>query len=83
MGTRPKTSGTREYGGLKRWIWRRIQSGIDEEPLEVRAVEVTASSVGDAPVRPSHRRQRTGQWVLSDEFELVSARSVRLSLMPL
>jgi hypothetical protein len=36
---------------------RRLQSnlprgGIDEETLEIRAVEVTSSSIGDAPMLP-------------------------------
>lgn len=42
----------RKYGGSKRRIWRRIHIGIDEETLEVRAVEVTGSNVGDAPMLP-------------------------------
>lgn len=43
---------TRKHGGSKRRIWRKILIGIDEETLEVRAVEITSSSVGDAPVLP-------------------------------
>ncbi len=39
-------------GGSKRRIWRKIHIGIDEETLEVRAVEVTTSNVGDAPMMP-------------------------------
>lgn len=42
----------RKHGGPKRRIWRRIHLGIDEEALEVRAVEVTGSNIGDAPVLP-------------------------------
>ncbi|EBA18686.1 ISSpo9, transposase [Roseobacter sp. SK209-2-6] len=42
----------RKHGGPKRRIWRKIQIGIDEETLEVRAVEVTISKVGDAPMLP-------------------------------
>ena len=33
-------------------IWRKIHIGIDEETLEVRAIEVTTSNVGDAPMLP-------------------------------
>ena len=40
----------RAVGGSKRRIWRKIHIGIDEETLEVRAVEVTGSNIGDAPV---------------------------------
>ena len=42
----------RKHGGSKRRIWRKIQIGIDEETLEVRAVEVTSSNIGDAPILP-------------------------------
>ena len=42
----------RKHGGPKRRIWRKIHIGIDEETLEVRAVEVTGSNIGDAPVLP-------------------------------
>gem|GEM_PF-5609776 len=38
--------------GSKRRIWRKIHIGIDEETLEVRAVEVTSSNIGDAPMLP-------------------------------
>jgi hypothetical protein len=41
-----------KHGGSKRRIWRKIHIGIDEETLEVRAVEVTSSNIGDAPVLP-------------------------------
>ena len=42
----------RKHGGQKRRVWRKIHLGIDEETLEVRAVEVTSSDVGDAPMLP-------------------------------
>ena len=42
----------RKHGGAKRRIWRKIHIGIDEETLEVRAVEVTTNNVGDAPMLP-------------------------------
>jgi hypothetical protein len=42
----------RKHGGSKRRIWRKIHIGIDEETLEVRAIEVTGSNIGDAPVLP-------------------------------
>lgn len=42
----------RKHGGPMRRIWRKIHIGIDEETLEVRAVEVTGSNVCDAPVLP-------------------------------
>jgi hypothetical protein len=42
----------RKHGGPKRRVWRKIHLGIDEETLEVRAVEVTSSEVGHAPMLP-------------------------------
>lgn len=42
----------RKHVGSKRRIWRKIHIGIDEETLGVRAVEVTGSNIGDAPVLP-------------------------------
>jgi len=45
----------RKHGGRKRRLWRKIHTGIDEETLEVRAVEVTTSNVGDAPMLSFHR----------------------------
>ena len=42
----------RKHGGPKRRIWRKIHLAIDEHTLEVRAIEVTTSDVGDAPMLP-------------------------------
>ena len=42
----------RKHGGPKRRVWRKIHLGIDEKTLEVRAVELTGSHIGDAPVLP-------------------------------
>lgn len=42
----------RKHGGPKRRVWRKIHLGIDEQTLEVRAVEITSSDVGDAPMLP-------------------------------
>jgi DDE family transposase len=42
----------RAMGGPKRRLWRKIHIGIDEQTLEIRAVEVTSSSFGDAPMLP-------------------------------
>lgn len=42
----------RKHGGSKRRIWRKLHIGIDEETLEVRAVEVITSNVDDAPMLP-------------------------------
>ena len=37
-------------GGPKRRLWRKIHIRIDEETLEVRAVEITGNNVGGAPL---------------------------------
>jgi len=42
----------RKHGGPKRRVWRKIHIGIDEHTLEVRAVEITGSNTGDAPMLP-------------------------------
>lgn len=42
----------RKHGGSKRRLWRKIHIGIDEQTVEVRAIEVTSSSIGDAPMLP-------------------------------
>jgi hypothetical protein len=42
----------RKHGGPKRRVWRKIHLGVDEETLEIRAVEVTSSNVGDAQMLP-------------------------------
>jgi hypothetical protein len=42
----------RKHGGWKRRVWRKIHLGVDEQTLEIRAVEVTSSNVGDAPMLP-------------------------------
>ena len=43
----------RKHGGPKRRLWRKIHIGIDEKTPEIRAVEVTNSSIGDAPMLPA------------------------------
>jgi hypothetical protein len=47
----------RKHGGPKRRVWRKIHLGIDEETLEIRAVEITGSHIGDAPVLPDLLKQ--------------------------
>lgn len=42
----------RKHGSAKRRVWRKIQLGVDEEKLKVRAVEITGSHIGDAPMLP-------------------------------
>ena len=42
----------RKHGGPKRRVWRKIHLGIDEQTLEIRAVEFTSSGIGDAPMLP-------------------------------
>lgn len=43
---------TRKHGGPKRRIWRKIHIGIDQKTIEIRAIEMTSNSVGDAPMLP-------------------------------
>ena len=54
----------RKHGGSKRRLWRKIHIGIDEETLEIRAIEVTSSSIGDAPMLPDLLNQITPDQLL-------------------
>ena len=40
----------RKHGGPKRRVWRKIHLGIDEQTLEVRALEITGSHVWMPPL---------------------------------
>jgi hypothetical protein len=42
----------RKHGEAKRRVWRKVHLGVDEQTLGIRAVEVTSSDVGDAPMLP-------------------------------
>ena len=42
----------RKHGGIKWHVWRKIHLGIDEQKLDVRAVEVTGSNIRDPPMPP-------------------------------
>ena len=42
----------RKHGGAKRRVWRKVHLAVDEATLEVRAIEITGSGVGDAPMLP-------------------------------
>jgi len=43
---------SRKHGGSKRRLWRKIHLGVDEQTLEIRAIEITGSQIGDAPMLP-------------------------------
>jgi hypothetical protein len=43
---------TRKHGASYRRQWRKVHIGIDAETLDIRALEVTTNSIGDAPVLP-------------------------------
>jgi hypothetical protein len=42
----------KKHGASKPRQWRKVPLGIDADTLEIRAIEVTGSRVGDAPVLP-------------------------------
>ena len=50
----------KKHGAEYRRQWRKLHIGIDAQTLEIRAIEITPNSVGDAPVpttpRPVTRR---------------------------
>lgn len=58
-----------KHGGSKRRVWRKIHLGINEETLEIRAVEITGSHIGDAPVLPD----LLSQIPLGEEISSVTA----------
>lgn len=49
---KPRARHAPKLGGPRRRVPREIHLGIDEGALEIRAVEVTASHIGDAPILP-------------------------------
>lgn len=60
---------TRNDGGAKRHIWRKVHLALDAAKLAVRSVEITDSRIGDAPMLRGPRSQ-----VPSDEpIESVTA----------
>ena len=42
----------RKHGRALRRVWRKVHLAVDEATLEIRAVKITGSGVGDAPVLP-------------------------------
>jgi hypothetical protein len=42
----------KKHGAEYRRQWRKVHLGIDANTLEIRAIEVTDNSVGDAPMLP-------------------------------
>lgn len=51
----------RKHGSTKRRVWRKIHIAIYAQILEIRAVELTPSSVGDAPALPDLLNQTAPQ----------------------
>lgn len=43
---------TKKHGADYRRQWRKVYLGIDAQTLEIRAIEVSSNSVGDAPMLP-------------------------------
>lgn len=43
---------TKKHGADYRRQWRKVHLGIDAQSMEIRAIEVTSNSVGDAPMLP-------------------------------
>ena len=41
---------TRKHGASRPRSWRKVHLGIDAETLEVRAIEITGSRIGDGPM---------------------------------
>lgn len=47
----------RKHSGPKKRLWRKLHLGMDEETLEICAVGVTTSNIGDAPMLPDFLEQ--------------------------
>lgn len=47
----------KKHGADYRRQWRKVHLGIDEETLEIRAIEVTDNRIGDAPMLPELLKQ--------------------------
>ncbi len=47
----------KKHGAEYRRQWRKVHLGIDAETLEIRAIEVTDNSIGDAPMLPELLKQ--------------------------
>ena len=43
---------TKKHGADYRRQWRKVHLGIDAQTLEIRAIEVTDNTIGDAPMLP-------------------------------
>jgi len=41
---------TRKHGASRPRSWRKVHPGRDAETLEVRAIEITGSRIGDGPM---------------------------------
>jgi hypothetical protein len=50
----------KKHGPSKPRDWRKVHLGIDTETLEIRAIEVTGSRIGDAPILPDLLDQSPG-----------------------
>lgn len=42
----------KKHGADYRRQWRKVRLGIDAQTLEIRAIEITDNSAGDAPMLP-------------------------------
>ena len=56
---------TKKHGADYRRQWRKVHLGIDAATLEIRAMEVTDNSIGDAPVLPDLLDQIPGDEQIS------------------
>lgn len=73
----------RKHGGPKRRLWRKIHIGIDEQTLEIRTIEVTSSSIGDAPILPDLLNQiPPGQELGSVTAGLTTPANATMRLQP-
>jgi hypothetical protein len=61
----------RKHGGARRRVWRKVHLAVNEATLEVRAVEFTDSTVGDATMLPGLLSQIPGDEPIASVTESV------------
>lgn len=81
----------KKHGAEYRRQWRKVHLGIDAQTLEIRAIEVTDNSVGDAPMLPGLLAQPDeavasvggdGAYDTKDCHAAIAQRGVQAAILP-
>ncbi len=72
----------KKRGPSKPRDWCKVHLGIDAETLEIRAIEITGSRIGDAPILPDLLDQiADGQRIGYTQFNLKNSQATGLRLI--